>query len=532
MSQHIRPRRFTINDFQGRACTLAEGVQAFSRLYAPKIPQARIFFGISPHMQSLVLHDGAHAHMPTYYIVDEAFLCALPELQGHIPSHWQRLNMQEALPLLLHSEIWWYDLNLRLSPNFWEPLWGSIHARILRGLGNFSPMPNNSKNILIYGHEGQLIHKEVCTAFTELGYKVHTPNDSASLHTLLQELDFSLFFSINGRGLLEDGGEGKIFSLLKALGMRIACWFVDNPWHVLSAAKGPWWKKAKLFVTDISFVSVLQQAGADHVFHLPLAVAQHMWELPKKTAPAHMSASIGAAQKAPCTFVGRASFPDKEKFFAAAKIPQNIWALAMQMLEQEKSPMLPTGALLPHFAWWAEQMGLQAKDLWPGSVVRSVGLGAENCAMQQRALWLQALLPLEPAIFGDMEGWQVLLPKAKAQLFQSHLDYYTELPHIYAYAQSVLNVTSLLLPKGLTQRHFDVWAAGGFLFTSYTKGLDIFPKELVKPVALTAPQALSQALKSVSPSFRQELILAWQEILRAEHSYAKRMAFILEACAE
>ena len=44
------------------------------------------------------------------------------------------------------------------------------------------------------------------------------------------------------------------------------------------------------------------------------------------------------------------------------------------------------------------------------------------------------------------------------------------------------------MSEALTQRHFDVWAAGGFLLTDRTPGLDIFPRELVEPIVLRPPR--------------------------------------------
>ena len=61
------------------------------------------------------------------------------------------------------------------------------------------------------------------------------------------------------------------------MGIPVALWFVDNPWHVLSGVRLPWWQHAHIYVTDASFVDGLKAQGAERVCHLPLAVAPHMW---------------------------------------------------------------------------------------------------------------------------------------------------------------------------------------------------------------------------------------------------------------
>jgi spore maturation protein CgeB len=85
------------------------------------------------------------------------------------------------------------------------------------------------------------------------------------------------------------------------------------------------------------------------------------------------------------------------------------------------------------------------------------------------------------------------------------------------------------LPAGLTQRHFDVWCAGGLLLTDANPGLAIFPGELTAPVTFTAPDELMPLFAShrADASTAQDLRHAWQELLLAEHTYAHRVDTIL-----
>ena len=100
---------------------------------------------------------------------------------------------------------------------------------------------------------------------------------------------------------------GRVAHACRALGIRLAIWFVDMPWHVLSGLRLPWWRELPLFVTDESFLAPLRAAGARQAGFLPLAVARHMWREP------------AAQPSLPPLFVGRASFPDHARFFAAAR---------------------------------------------------------------------------------------------------------------------------------------------------------------------------------------------------------------------
>jgi spore maturation protein CgeB len=107
------------------------------------------------------------------------------------------------------------------------------------------------------------------------------------------------------------------------------------------------------------------------------------------------------------------------------------------------------------------------------------------------------------------------------------------LPKLYAQARYSLNVTSLLLPSGLSQRHFDVWIAGGFLFTDATPGLEIFPAALWRETALPHPRELTKAIARFEndAALRAQVQDAWKRCLLERHSYRHRVQYLCESMA-
>jgi spore maturation protein CgeB len=91
-------------------------------------------------------------------------------------------------------------------------------------------------------------------------------------------------------------------------------------------------------------------------------------------------------------------------------------------------------------------------------------------------------------------------------------------------------MTSMLLPHGLTQRHFDVWAAGGFLLTDTTPGQTIFPKELCAPISFHAPGELPALIRRFTPESteKNDLRNAWQHEILTRHTYKHRAQKILD----
>jgi spore maturation protein CgeB len=110
------------------------------------------------------------------------------------------------------------------------------------------------------------------------------------------------------------------------------------------------------------------------------------------------------------------------------------------------------------------------------------------------------------------------------------VDYYIALPGLVGSAACCLNLTSPLLPHGLTQRHFDTWAWGGMLLSDATPGLDIFPAELTREMTFRAPEHLAERFRALTGqrSLRRDLCSAWRDLLRREHTYVHRLERLLE----
>ena len=500
------PLRTQLPDFAGRPLTLPDAASAWERVGPGGAGRDVLLLGLGPgDPQKLPFVLAARERGGTIFWVEEPRTLALLHPAGMDAPGWRELTPAEAASLS-GADSYLYRPGLRLAPNFWGPLAGRIEARSL------APVPGRPPVVWLPGDESQLLHRELREALEESGFMTVSspaPRDAAGLSQAWGGRVPAFALSVNMRGLDADG---RIFHACRALGVPVALWFVDNPWHVLSAARLPWWQEAQLFVTDASFVSGLAAAGAEHVHPLPLAVAPHMWRpLPDAAEAARL------AQLAP-RFVGRAAFPDRERFFAAAHVPGDLLARGLALTDENAEP-----ARQAHFHWWAERLRVR---LWPGHEVRGAGLGAERCAQANRARWIAGGLPQGLRVTGD-GLWRKLVPGCEPE---APVDYYGSLPELYRQASAVLNVTSLLIPQSLSQRHFDVWAAGGLLLSDATRGLEIFPEELTRPITLTSREGFGPRLAELAanPQRSRDLREAWREYLRAFHTYAHRLAFIRE----
>ncbi len=428
-----------------------------------------------------------------FWIEAPAFEAQMPPLwRTGIPPHWIRIDPDRALALSSAVRTLTYTPNLRLFPSFWQPLTARLHA--------MSPGPPK-RTIWLPGPNHALIVPELARAAQSLGFsplRLPAALTASDLTRQLERETPALFLSVNLNGLDPHGAN---HAVLEAAGVAVAVWCVDNPFHLLSSQKNHLWKRFPLAVTDDWFMPHLRDLGTWPV-HLPLA-----------TDPAIFAPGPACPHGRDLLFVGRSRFPDRDAFFAASSVPEAQLQAARRLPGRQA-----------HFGWWREQLGGQ---LWPGQEVRNIGLGAELASEAWRIETLRELAQTESMTIVGEAAWTKLIPAVR---HRPHVDYYAGLAQIYRQASFCLNLTSLLLPHGLTQRHFDVWACGGFLLTDITSGLGILPSELTSAICFDSPAQARAVLRDLAadPERKETLRRAWQSHILAEHTYTQRLKRLLE----
>lgn len=450
----------------------------------------------------------------TLYPGRPGYFVECPQMESQMNRNWQK-NIPDSLtrknPDFLFSpeardlEIVFYQPGLRYFPEFWAPLLAGL--RLGR---NMAPSgAGQTGRVLVFGDQQTLLVPEICWELEQKKLKpVLLPDrlDPALLADVLMRLEPDLAISVNLRGL---DAFGQNHALLSAMDIPLAIWFVDNPFLLLTRLKSHSWKKAFIFVTDHWFVRPLLNHGAVNISHLPLAAGPGFFQPGRK--------KIHELEKR-IVFVGRTSFPGHRSFFSGTGLDQSLWTQAEELML--------TGCR-PDFSWW---LTMSAVDrLWPGNQARPAGLGADKSGLAWKTTCLQTLADTYSLTVYGNQVWQKLLPQNTD--LRPEVDYYGPLASIYASAAVCLNLTNMLLPYGLTQRHFDVWAARGFLITDYTPGLDIFPKELTREIAFQRPEELARLIDSTAsrPKLKKEISEAFYQMIRKEHTYAQRIETILES---
>ncbi|WP_052812994.1 glycosyltransferase family protein [Desulfonatronum thioautotrophicum] len=508
-TQPPRPHRLQILDQLGRRKSLPDDPEQYQTLYKGNADILLLGVGPNPSVVTDLLQDREDV---VYLECPELARQKSAAVHAALPMQWRAISCAD----LEHSgvsgrTVLFYRPGLSLFPDFWS----SVLARI--ALQRFPP-PKVQTNSVVWlpASEQRLLARELTWAFTTQGLTVrHVPVNMSPGETLcrLEDERPGVFFSVNFQGL---DPLGQIHGLLRRAEVQVCVWCVDNPFHLLSGLRSAYWKKCRLFVTDDWFIPLLVDHGATQPVHLPLAAAEHFL---------HPDSSLNAeddwsdlAQR--MVFVGRSVFPGKERFFAGCAIPRELDSAAEAIMTKGERP---------DFAWWHRHLSMHV--LWPGPGVRQIGFAAEEFSRRRRTAYLLAAQRTEKlTVFGDTQ-WRSLLPDTTD--IRPEVDYYGPLAQIYRQARSTLNLTSLLLPHGLTQRHFDVWAANGILLTDRTPGLNVFDSRLTSEIAFDTPVAMNALMRRLNgdSSLCNDLRNAWRDHILKHHRYTHRVATVLETLA-
>ncbi|MDE6734851.1 MAG: hypothetical protein K2J64_05245, partial [Desulfovibrio sp.] len=230
MSVPARPR---LPDFAGRPVSLLDTPDAWELLTPGRSHRDVLLLGLGPgNPQDLPFVRAAVERGGTVFWVEADFTLSRLRPDGFALPGWRRLTSGEAVRLS-GAAVYLYRPSLRLAPDFWSPLAGRIEAETMA----LPPSGARAPTVWLPGDETQLLHRELRTALEEAGFSPVcglAPRRPADLPNAWGGRLPAFALSVNLRGMDADG---RIFHACRALGVPVALWFVDDPWHVLPAAR-------------------------------------------------------------------------------------------------------------------------------------------------------------------------------------------------------------------------------------------------------------------------------------------------------
>lgn len=514
------PKSLSIFDELQRKKTLLQGNYAFSllnftnlnQLYTTKqetiLPQKEniCFLGLGANLDDL--KNLTHSAKKIYYLECENFS---EQISFELPQNFIKLSKENISDFLqtphcfAKTDFIFYKQNLQLFPKFWRPILIHIFSQY-----NCKTLPfTKTKTVLLSGSEQDLLHKEISFALNQLNYQAISLTNQTikEIIPLIDTINPCFFLSINAQNL---DINGLIYEYLQKKSIPLALWFVDNPWNILSNINQDWWKNCPIFLTDFSFAEELKKEGAKNIYHLPLA--SH--DIPTKYSD---------IPQLPLFFVGNSAFKNQQAYYSACNIDKQT----EQNLYREIKKNLFESNELPDFHTIYKRL-FSNENLWLSKINRTVGYATIKADLYLRKLWIESLHPFLE-IMGDNAWDDILTTNPKRY---EPVNYFTSLPSYYKNAAFTINLTSLLMPHNLSQRHFDVWKHQGFLLSTPSNGMEIFPQDLTSQYTISCPQHCTKIVEYflVHTNEKQELKNTMQELIYQKHRYIHRLQELFNIC--
>ena len=235
-----------------------------------------VFLGLGPEPENLPEWFDLPQDSTVFYMECPAFAGQVDNWTERVPNNFQRIAADEfTREFAANAHVARYLPAQRAFPSFFAPLTARLALSATK-------RPQLDRTVWIPVSDNDLLCRELAQAFRDTGYSVVTIDHEAlgkhpgqALPKLLDQGVPDLFLSVNFKGL-DPFGLGH--AILRETGVQVGIWLVDNPFNLLTSVKSEYWKSAKLFVTDHSFIGPLIKEGARWATHLPLAASPALFE--------------------------------------------------------------------------------------------------------------------------------------------------------------------------------------------------------------------------------------------------------------
>lgn len=433
----------------------------------------------------------------------------------------------------LHSQL--FGKNGSRGPNLWgHPpslrAENTFYQAVIEGLRRSSPclsrrhrgLHKEHLRVLILNTDYFLI-PEVTRAFKHLGHqcllnlidKRREQGSDIIRHILRQVADFSpdLVFTVNHLGF---DREGILVEMFHRFRVPSVSWYVDSPHLILSLYQGPTSDLVHIFVWDRDYIKDVKALGFEKVDELPLATDPVIF---RPRPPGETN-----GWQAPVSFVGNSMVRAVQEKLSRLPTELAFQELFSQLLEiYQQKPYQRLATVL-------SEAGLEHHPLLrPFTIKQWTDLEAAliwAATRDYRQARLRALGFANPVIYGD-SGWRELL--SGSFRLRPEVNYYDQVPLVYAGSEINFNATSLQMKTAVNQRVFDVPAAGGFLLTDFkTQLAELFRlgEEMICYQDIEEIPALVRFYQRHPEQRRRVVENGRQRVLR-EHTYVHRIQTML-----
>lgn len=342
---------------------------------------------------------------------------------------------------------------------------------------------------------------------------------AAILDEKLQNTAYDFVFSVNYFALISE--------VCQRRGVLYVSWSCDSP--LISMYHASVYNPCnRIFLFDLSECRAFRAMGVEHVYHLPLAVDVKRVE--------HMLATAGDLDvplyQNDVSFVGslyeRNSYdrlchtlPEYLRGYFEAVMEAQRDLQGVHLVERMLTPDILVE--LEEYFHLEESSEDSFSDL--GLIFSVTVLGFKIAQLQRKRALLELAKRHTVSLYSDSDTSDLL-----RVIYKGAVDYWTQLPKVFAGSRINLNMTIPNIKTGIPLRVYDVLGAGGFLLTNFQAELPEYFEDGRELVCYYSQEDMAEKVSyyMAHETERKKIAAAGQEAVRRAHTYEKRMAELMQ----
>ncbi|MBN1522372.1 MAG: glycosyltransferase [Candidatus Aureabacteria bacterium] len=329
-----------------------------------------------------------------------------------------------------------------------------------------------------------------------------------------------ILFVMNVNGLDAYGG---IADVCRENNIKIACWFIDNPFYSFSLWESfIGFENIYCFVWDKFYLDAVK-AHQKKVIYLPQAASPENF-YPKELTPEekkHFQSSLSFTGNLGLNYLFNLIEGFRKDYCQGIKNIDSWFLQASQIAIQQSRTDLRK--IFQEMSLYFPEVSLDFKS--DRIFYRAQKILEASLSVIIRLSIIRNLLPLGIQVWGLRE-WE---EKISPEHYRGPAVYMRDIPKIYNATDINVDISRFQQRMGTNQRIFDVPACGGFLITDYKKELEeLFDKDEIVDYKDTDELIHQIHFYKNKPELRKLVVQRARKRVLESHTYEKRMQKILD----
>ena len=370
-------------------------------------------------------------------------------------------------------------------------------------------------------------YKDIKHTFEKMGYEIKEVYQdllnydvdeefAGNLKGMIKADVYDFFFTVNYFPLISN--------VCEECGLLYVCWSCDNPLISLYH-KSVFNDVNRIFLFDLTNVEEFRGMGAEHIYHLPLAVdcdrIDYLFANSQDFADYENEISfVGSLYEKNSYDKMEYTLPDYLRGYFEATMEAQRDLQGVNIIDRMLTPEILM-ELENYFELEKSEDSLSDLNL----IFSVTTLGFKIAQKQRRRILIDLSKHHDVSIYTNSNTSDLLRVKGKGSV-----DYWSEMPKVFAGSKINLNMTIPNIKSGVPLRIYDILGAGGFALTNFQAELPMFFENEKHLVWYYSNEDLYEKVDYYlkHDSERNRIATSGRDFVRTNCSYENRISEMLE----